>query len=87
MNCLEMMAVFNISKYVLPDLKDHHVLVLNDNTSVIFHIKRQEVLYSCLLQTGTPDSLVVPGENALLESNILPRGARNLEQTSCRDRG
>ncbi len=34
-NCLEMLAVLHALKYFLPDLKDHHVLVRTDNTSVV----------------------------------------------------
>ncbi len=34
-NCLEMLAVFRALKFFLPDLRDRHVLVRTDNTSVV----------------------------------------------------
>ncbi len=40
-NCLEMLAVFLALKDFLPDLRDHHVLVRTDNTSVVSYINHQ----------------------------------------------
>ncbi|KAL0148327.1 hypothetical protein M9458_056389 [Cirrhinus mrigala] len=40
-NCLEMLAVFQALKHFLPDLRDRHVLVRTDNTSVVSYINHQ----------------------------------------------
>ncbi|KAI2661254.1 enzymatic polyprotein [Labeo rohita] len=40
-NCLEMLAVFRALKHFLPDLRDRHVLVRTDNTSVVSYINHQ----------------------------------------------
>ncbi len=40
-NCLEMLAIFRALKYLLPDLRDRHVLVRTDNTSVVSYINHQ----------------------------------------------
>ncbi|KAL0173812.1 hypothetical protein M9458_029780, partial [Cirrhinus mrigala] len=40
-NCLEMLAVFLALKHFLPDLRDCHVLVRTDNTSVVSYINHQ----------------------------------------------
>ncbi|KAI2668277.1 Transposon Ty3-G Gag-Pol polyprotein [Labeo rohita] len=40
-NCLEMLAVFLALKHFLPDLRDRHVLVRTDNTSVVSYINHQ----------------------------------------------
>ncbi len=45
-NCLEMLAVFRALKHFLPDLRDHHVLVRTDNTSVVAYINHQGGLRS-----------------------------------------
>ncbi len=45
-NCLEMMAVFRALKHFLPDLRDHHVFVRTDNTSVVAYINHQGGLRS-----------------------------------------
>ncbi|KAL0168891.1 hypothetical protein M9458_037113, partial [Cirrhinus mrigala] len=45
-NCLEMLAVFLALKHFLPDLRDRHVLVRTDNTSVVSYINHQGGLRS-----------------------------------------
>ncbi|KAI2645466.1 Transposon Ty3-G Gag-Pol polyprotein [Labeo rohita] len=45
-NCLEMLAVFRALKHFLPDLRDRHVLVRTDNTSVVSYINHQGGLRS-----------------------------------------
>ncbi|KAL0170481.1 hypothetical protein M9458_035077, partial [Cirrhinus mrigala] len=45
-NCLEMMAVFQALKLFRPDLRDRHVLVRNDNTTVVCYINHQGGLRS-----------------------------------------
>ncbi len=45
-NRLEMLAVLRALKYFLPDLRDHHVLVRTDNTSVVAYINHQGGLRS-----------------------------------------
>ncbi|KAI2657343.1 Transposon Ty3-G Gag-Pol polyprotein [Labeo rohita] len=45
-NCLEMLAVFRALKHFLPDLRDRHVLVRTDNTSVVSYIYHQGGLRS-----------------------------------------
>ncbi|KAI2660091.1 Transposon Ty3-G Gag-Pol polyprotein [Labeo rohita] len=45
-NCLEMLAVFQALKHFLPDLRDRHVLVRTDNTSVVSYINHQGGLRS-----------------------------------------
>ncbi|KAI2646865.1 ORF V: Enzymatic polyprotein [Labeo rohita] len=40
-NCLEMLAMFRALKHFLPDLRDRHVLVRTDNTSVVSYINHQ----------------------------------------------
>ncbi|KAI2646275.1 Gag-Pro-Pol polyprotein [Labeo rohita] len=45
-NCLEMLAVFLALKHFLPDLRDRHVLVRTDNTSVVSYINHQGGLCS-----------------------------------------
>ena len=45
-NCLEMLAVYRALKHFLPDLRDHHVLVRTDNTSVVSYINHQGGLRS-----------------------------------------
>ncbi|KAI2662377.1 Transposon Ty3-G Gag-Pol polyprotein [Labeo rohita] len=45
-NCLEMLAVFRALKHFLPDLRDRHVLVHTDNTSVVSYINHQGGLRS-----------------------------------------
>ncbi len=40
-NCLEMFAVFRALKHFLPELREHHVLVRTDNTSVVSYINQQ----------------------------------------------
>ncbi|KAI2644944.1 Transposon Ty3-I Gag-Pol polyprotein [Labeo rohita] len=48
-NRLEMLAVFQALKHFLPDLRDRHVLVRTDNTSVASYINHKEGLRSCPL--------------------------------------
>ncbi|KAL0196894.1 hypothetical protein M9458_005434, partial [Cirrhinus mrigala] len=43
---LEMLAVFQALNHFLPDLRDRHVLVRTDNTSVVSYINHQEGLRS-----------------------------------------
>ncbi|KAI2653704.1 Transposon Ty3-G Gag-Pol polyprotein [Labeo rohita] len=45
-NCLEMLAVFQALKHFLPDLRDRHVLVRTDSTSVVSYINHQGGLRS-----------------------------------------
>ncbi len=45
-NCLEMFAVFRALKHFLPELREHHVLVRTDNTSVVSYINQQGGLRS-----------------------------------------
>ncbi|KAL0194633.1 hypothetical protein M9458_008205, partial [Cirrhinus mrigala] len=45
-NCLEMLAVFRVLKYFLPDLRDRHVLVCTDSTAVVYYINHQGGLRS-----------------------------------------
>ncbi|KAL0168419.1 hypothetical protein M9458_036641, partial [Cirrhinus mrigala] len=45
-NCLEMLPVFRALKHFLPDLRDRHVLVRTDNTSVVSYINHQGGLRS-----------------------------------------
>ncbi|KAI2647884.1 ORF V: Enzymatic polyprotein [Labeo rohita] len=45
-NCLEMLAVFQVLKHFLPDLRDRHVLVRTDNTAVVSYINHQGGLRS-----------------------------------------
>ncbi|KAI2650153.1 ORF V: Enzymatic polyprotein [Labeo rohita] len=52
-NCLEMLAVFQVLKYFLPDLRGHHVLVRTDNTVVVSYINHQSSSYSWASQSGT----------------------------------
>ena len=40
-NCLEMIAVENALRRFLPFIRDHHVLVRSDNTSVVSYVNRQ----------------------------------------------
>ncbi|KAI2646187.1 ORF V: Enzymatic polyprotein [Labeo rohita] len=44
-NRLEMLAVFQALKHFLPELRDRHVLVRTDNTSVVSYINHQEGLH------------------------------------------
>ncbi|KAL0160499.1 hypothetical protein M9458_044224, partial [Cirrhinus mrigala] len=48
-NHLEMLAMFQALKHFLPDLRDRHVLVCTDNTSVVSYINHQGGLRSCPL--------------------------------------
>ncbi len=45
-NCLEMLAVFRALKHFLPDLRDRHVLVRTENTTVVSYINHQGGLRS-----------------------------------------
>ncbi len=45
-NRLEMLAVLGALKYILPDLRDHHVLVRTDSTSGVAYRIYQGGLYS-----------------------------------------
>ncbi len=45
-NCLEMLAVWLGLRTLLPDLKDHHVLVRSDSMTVVSYINRQGGLSS-----------------------------------------
>ncbi len=69
--CLEMLAVYRALKYFLPDLRGHHVLVRTDNTAVVSYINHQGgSALAPVVQIGTPDPLVVPGQVPLTESTV-----------------
>ncbi|KAL0147307.1 hypothetical protein M9458_057390, partial [Cirrhinus mrigala] len=55
---LEMLAVFQALNHFLPDLRDHHVLVRTDNTSVVSYINHQEGLRSRRLYKLAHQTLV-----------------------------
>ncbi|KAL0194373.1 hypothetical protein M9458_012669, partial [Cirrhinus mrigala] len=73
-NCLEMLAVFQALKHFLPDLRDRHVLVHADNTSVISYINHQEGLRSRPLFKLAHQILVwSQGKLLLLRAVYIPR--------------
>ncbi len=80
-NWLEMLAGFQALKHYLPDLRDHHVLVRTDNTSVVSYINHQ----------GGLRLPVDPRETALLVGSVhhwVPQsGSRHPVETGAEARG
>ncbi len=67
-NHLEMFAVFLALKNFLADLRGHHLLIRSDNTSP------GGFTVTSTLQTGVPNSPVVPREVAVSSSSLHPGG-------------
>ncbi len=67
-----MLAVFRALKHFLPDLRVHHVLVCNDNTAVgLLYQPSGRSAFAPLIQAGTPDPCVVPGQVTLSPRAVL----------------
>ncbi len=83
-NCLEMLAVFQVLKHFLPDLRGHHVLVRTDNTSVVSYINRQGGLRGVF--TGwRARSSCGPRGNCSPWGQFTSLSTSIREQTSCRE--
>ncbi len=74
-------------KNFLADLRDHHVLVYSDNTSVVSYINYQGGLRSRPLANWRAKSSCHPEGSCCLCEQLTSRGSTIQEQTSCRDRG
>ncbi len=84
-NHLEMFAVFLALKNFLADLRAHHLLICSDNTSP------GGFTVTSTLQTGVPNSPVVPREVAVSSSSLHPGGpqcrSRHPVETGAETRG
>ncbi len=83
-----MLAVYEALRSFLPDLSGHHILLREDNMSVVFVFEpseRSEVTPS--MQPGAPDPPVVQRETVISQRNICPQGPESGGQTSCRGKG